>query len=124
VDETRKDGKDGINNYNTLPFANIPYANINSMGKQWIRNYALAIAKGMLAQVRGKFGAIPLPGDAVTLNAAELTTQSQSEKDGLKAELKELLDRLTYEAMVAQDAKMAEDAKTLQANVPMKIFVG
>jgi hypothetical protein len=71
-DSTRKDGKDGINNYNTLPFANIPYANINSMGKQWIRNYALAITKGMLAQVRGKFGAIPLPGDAVTLNAAEL----------------------------------------------------
>jgi hypothetical protein len=123
-DDTRKDGKDGINNYNTLPFANIPYANINSMGKQWIRNYALAIAKGMLAQVRGKFGAIPLPGDAVTLNAAELATQSQAEKDALKTELKELLDRLTYEAMVAQDAKMAEDAKTLQTNVPMKIFVG
>ncbi len=123
-DDTRKDGKDGINNYNTLPFANIPYANINSMGKQWIRNYALAIAKGMLAQVRGKFGAIPLPGDAVTLNAAELATQSQTEKDALKTELKELLDRLTYEAMVAQDAKMAEDAKTLQTNVPMKIFVG
>jgi hypothetical protein len=123
-DSTRKDGKDGINNYNTLPFANIPYANINSMGKQWIRNYALAIAKGMLAQVRGKFGAIPLPGDAVTLNAAELATQSQTEKDALKTELKDLLDRLTYEAMVAQDAKMAEDAKTLQTNVPMKIFVG
>jgi len=123
-DPTRLDGKDGINNYNTLPFANIPYANINSMGKQWIRNYALAIAKGMLSQVRGKFGAIPLPGDAVTLNAAELASQSQSEKDGLKTELKELLDRLTYEAMVAQDAKMAEDAKTLQTNVPMKIFVG
>ena len=94
------------------------------MGKQWIRNYALAIAKGMLSQVRGKFGAIPLPGDSVTLNASELASQSQSEKDALKTELKELLDRLTYEAMVAQDAKMTEDAKTLQTNVPMKIFVG
>jgi hypothetical protein len=121
---TRLDGKDGINNYNTLPFANIPYENINSMGKQWIRNYALAITKGMLAQVRGKFGSIPLPGDAVTLNAAELSTQSQTEKDALKTELKDLLDRLTYEALVAKDAKMAEDAKTLQTNVPMKIFVG
>ncbi len=121
---TRLDGKDGINNYNTLPFANIPYENINSMGKQWIRNYALAITKGMLAQVRGKFGAIPLPGDAVTLNASELATQSQTEKDALKTELKDLLDRLTYEALVAKDAKMAEDAKTLQTNVPMKIFVG
>ena len=43
------------------------------------------LQKGMLAQVRGKFGAIPLPGDAVTLNASELATQSQSEKDALKS---------------------------------------
>jgi hypothetical protein len=62
-DKTLKDGTDGVNNYNTLPFANIPYANINSMGKQWIRKYALAIAKGCLAQVRGKFGAVPIPGE-------------------------------------------------------------
>ena len=123
-DPTRKDGTDGINNYNTLPFSNIPYENINSMGKQWIRNYSLAITKGMLAQVRGKFGAIPLPGDAVTLNSAELASQSQSEKDALKVELKELLDRLTYASMVEQDAKKANDAKDLQINVPMKIFVG
>jgi hypothetical protein len=123
-DPSRKDGKDGINNYNTLPFANIPYANINSMGKQWIRNYALAVTKGMLAQVRGKFGAIPLPGNSVTLNASDLASQSQAEKEGLKAELKELLDKLTYSAMVEKDAKMADDAKTLQINVPMKIFVG
>ena len=78
----------------------------------------------MLAQVRGKFGAIPLPGDAVTLNSAELASQSQSEKDALKVELKELLDRLTYASMVEQDAKKANDAKDLQINVPMKIFVG
>jgi hypothetical protein len=123
-DSTRLDGKDGINNYNTLPFANIPYQNINSMGKQWIRNYALAITKGMLAQVRGKFGAIPLPGDSVTLNASELASQSQTEKDALKVELKELLDKLTYAALVEADTKMVDEAKTLQTSVPMKIFVG
>lgn len=123
-DPTRKDGTDGVNNYNTLPFANIPYDNINSMGKQWIRNYAFAITKGMLAQVRGKFGAIPLPGDSVVLNASELASQSQSEKDALKRELTELLDRLTYATLVETDAKKAEDTKTLQNNVPMKIFVG
>ena len=47
-DSTRKDGVDGVNNYNTLPFANIPYKNINSMGKQWIRKYALAIALSLI----------------------------------------------------------------------------
>jgi hypothetical protein len=123
-DPTRKMGADGINNYNTLPFANIPYENINSMGKQWIRKYALALSKEMLSQVRGKFGAVPLPGDAVTLNASELASQAQSEKEALKSELKELLDNLTYSAMVEKDAKMADDAKTVQSNIPSYIFTG
>lgn len=123
-DPTRKDGADGINNYNTLPFANIPYENINSMGKQWIRKYALALTKEMLSQVRGKFGAVPLPGDQVTLNASELASQAQSEKDSLKAELKELLDNLTYSSLVEKDAKMADDAKSIQVNVPSYIFTG
>jgi hypothetical protein len=48
-------GVEGVNNINTLPFDNIPYENINSMGKQWIRNYALALCKEMLGQIRGKF---------------------------------------------------------------------
>ena len=124
IDSTRKSGVDGINNYNTLPFANIPYENINSMGKQWIRKYALAISKGMLAQVRGKFGTVPIPGDSVTLNASELSAQAKEEQSILKEELKVILDNLTYSTMVEKDAKMAEDAKGLQSNVPSYIFVG
>ena len=60
----------GINNMNTLPFDNVPYQNINAIGKQWIRNYALALSKEVLGQVRGKFGSIPIPGESVTLNAS------------------------------------------------------
>ena len=123
-DSTRKSGMDGVNNYNTLPFANIPYININSMGKQWIRKYALALCKEMLGQVRGKFATIPIPGDSVTLNAAELTLQGKEEQKTLKEELKTLLDTLSYKLMVEKDAKMAEDAKTLQSNVPYYIYVG
>ena len=44
---------DGINNINTVPFGNIPYENINAIGKQWIRKYALALCKEMLGQIRG-----------------------------------------------------------------------
>ena len=79
-DDTREDGADGINNYNTLPFTNIPYKNINSMGKQWIRKFALSVAKEMLAQIRGKFGVIPIPGNEVTLNAADLLSQAKDEQ--------------------------------------------
>ena len=48
------DGVDGVNNINTLPFDNIPYENINAIGKQWIRKYGLALCKEMLGQIRGK----------------------------------------------------------------------
>jgi len=121
---THLDGIDGINNYNTLPFANIPYTNINSMGKQWIRKYSLALSKEMLSQIRGKFGTVPIPGESVTLNASELATQAKDEQRALKEELQTLLDNLTYSTLVEKDAKMAEDAKTLQTNVPHLIFVG
>jgi hypothetical protein len=123
-DSTRKSGIDGVNNYNTLPFANIPYKNINSMGKQWIRKYAIAVAKGMLAQIRGKFGAIPIPGEAVTLNSSDLSTQAKEEQDALKTELKELLDTLTYAALMDIDAKIAEDSNRFQVHIPMGIYRG
>ena len=41
-------GVEGINNMNTLPFENIPFKNINSIGKHWIRRFALALCKEML----------------------------------------------------------------------------
>lgn len=123
-DPTRKDGVDGINNVNTLPFANIPYENINSIGKQWIRKYALAVSKEMLGQVRGKFGSIPIPGNDIQLNASDLLSQAKDEQNALKEELKQILDTLTYDAMVEGDAKMAEDANRIQVNVPMSIYVG
>lgn len=123
-DPTRLDGVDGINNINTLPFSNIPYKNINSMGKQWIRKYALSVAKEMLGQVRGKFSSIPIPGNDINLNASELLSQAKEEQSSLKEELKQILDSLTYDAMVEGDAKLAEDANRIQVNVPMTIFVG
>ncbi len=39
--DDRKRGVDGVNNMSTLPLANVPFANINSVGKQWIRRFAL-----------------------------------------------------------------------------------
>ena len=43
-EDDRKYGADGVNNLNTLPFPNVPYKNINSIGKQWIRRFSLSLA--------------------------------------------------------------------------------
>ena len=118
-------GQKGINNMNTLPFENIPYESINSIGHQWIRRFALALSKETLGQVRGKFGGnVPIPGENVSLNASDLLSQAKEEQEKLREELKTILDELTYPKLVASDKEMAENAKNIMADVPNGIFVG
>jgi len=117
-------GVNGVNNMNTLPFGHLPFSNINSIGKTWIRNYCLAICKEILGQIRGKFAQLPIPNNSVTLNANELLGQAKDEKEKLREELKSILDELTYAKISEQEAMMSDNAnKTLSKN-PSLIFVG
>ena len=118
------DGTQGINNLNTVPFDNVPYANINSMGKQWIRKYALALCKEMLAQIRGKFTQIPIPGESVTLNHSELLAQAKEEQTTLKDKLMEMLKEVEYKELVKYDSETAEATATVFKASPLPIFVG
>ena len=118
------DGVRGVNNMNTLPYGNLPYENINSIGKQWIRKYALALCKEMLGQIRGKFTQIPIPGDNVTLNHSELLSQAQKEQDDLKDKLREMLKEMEYQELVKVSAEKADSAAKTFAFSPVPIFVG
>ena len=118
-------GQNGINNMNTLPFENIPYENINSIGKQWIRRFALALSKETLGQVRGKFGGnVPIPGENISLNASDLLSQAKEEQEKLREELKTQLDEMTYPKLLETDEAMTENAKKIMDDVPNGIFVG
>ena len=122
---TSDDSITGVNNMNTLPFANIPYESINSIGKQWIRRFALALSKETLGQVRGKFGGnVPIPGDNIQLNASDLLSQAKEEQNALRTELKEILDTMTYDKLAEMDKNMVENQSEIINNVPLKIFVG
>ena len=124
-DDDKGKSHEGINNMNTLPFENIPYESINSIGQQWIRRFALALSKETLGQIRGKFGgSIPIPGDNIVLNASDLLGQASSEQQALRDELKTQLDEMTYPKLIATDAEMSDKAQQVIKNVPMKIFVG
>jgi len=117
---------EGVNNMNTLPFGNIPFANINSIGKQWIRRYALALCKETLGQVRSKFGSVPIPGSDLKLNGTELITQAQAEIKSLKEELQNTLKELTYGKLAEQDATLAENTDKALQKIPNmgSIYVG
>ena len=123
-ESSRDIGLYGINNVNSLPFSNIPYDKINSIGKQWIRRFALALSKEMLGQVRSKFGSIPIPGNDVQLNGADLVSAAKEEQTALRDELKELLDELTYGKLIEGDADALENSNSVMAQIPMPIFTG
>ena len=122
--DTADSGLTGVNNMNTLPFSNLPYNSINSIGKQWIRRFSLAISKETLGQIRGKFGSIPIPGNDVTLNASDLLSQAQTEKEALREELKTVLDELTYEKLSEKQNNITTSALETMQKVPVGIFQG
>jgi hypothetical protein len=122
--ESSRTGVSGVNNMNTLPYGNIPYKHINSIGKQWIRRFAIALSKEMLGQIRGKFATLPIPGNDITLNASDLLSQAKEEQEKLREELKTVLDELTYSKLIETDRNILENSKLITANVPYGIFVG
>jgi len=118
-------GVNGVNNMNTMPMENLPYASINSIGKQWIRRFALALSKETLGQIRGKFGGqVPIPGDNVTLNSADLLSQAQSEQQNLRDELNKQLDEMLYAKLAEVDKGMVDNTDAIVGKTPLKIFVG
>ena len=117
-------GVDGINNINTLPFENIPYQKINSIGKQWIRRFALSLCKEMLGNIRSKFSTIPIPGDSVTLDGPALISQGQAEQEKLREELKTVFDELTYTKVAQTDVELSDAINSIEKRIPMLIFTG
>ncbi len=117
-------GVKGINNMNTLPYENIEYLNINSIGKQWIRRFALALCKEMLGNIRSKFATIPIPGNNVTLNGPSLVTEGKAEQTALRDELKTVLDEMTYPKLAAQTAEVVDNTTKTMQGTPLPVFVG
>lgn len=118
-------GLNGVNNMNTMPMENLPYESINSIGKQWIRRFALALSKETLGQIRGKFGGqVPIPGDNVTLNATDLLSQAATEQQNLREELNKQLDEMLYAKLAETDKAMVENTDAIVGKTPLKIFVG
>ena len=107
-----------------MPFENTPYQKINSIGKQWIRRFALALSKETLGNIRSKVGAIPIPGNSINLDGPALLSQAQSEQEKLREELKTIFDELTYTKIAQGDVELSDAVNKVQERIPMRIFVG
>ena len=107
-----------------VPYENPTYSNINSIGRSWIFEYALALSKEMLGYVRGKYTTVPIPGSEITLNQDDLIAAATSEKTSLIERLRTYLDSTSRKALLEKKAAEAENQKNILADVPMTIFIG
>ena len=111
----------GVSNMSNIPFGNLTYSRINSIGKQWIRQYTLSLSREQLGLIRSKFGNIPIPGGDVTLNGSELVTQGREDQTNLKTQLKEMLETMTYDKLIEIQSTRAEQMNKQLRYVPMPL---
>lgn len=118
------DGDNLITNIGEVPYDNPTYSFINSVGRQWIFKYTLALAKELLAYVRGKYQTVPVPGSEATLNQADLLTDARAEKEALLSNLREMLDQTSRNSQLERKANESENLNRTLNGVPMTIYVG
>jgi hypothetical protein len=112
-----------ITDVSNVPYENITYNTINAPGKQWIARYTLAVAKEMLASVRGKYSSVPIPGAEVTTNASELRSEASAEKQALVEELKLLLEEASRSKYMEREAAIAQNTQDILSKVPYPIYI-
>lgn len=120
----RKSETNLITNVGEVPYNNVQYNHINSVGRQWIYRYTLALTKELLGYIRGKYQQIPVPGSNTALNQADLLADARTEKVALLTELREMLDQTSRTAQLERKANESDNLKRITTEVPMTIFIG
>ena len=120
-----QDGTNKITNVSQVPYANPEYTKINSVGRSWIFEYTLALAKEMLGYVRGKYGnSVPVPGSSVTLNAPDLLSAATSEKTALIERLRSYFDETSRDKLLERRAQETDFRAKELNQVPFTIYIG
>jgi hypothetical protein len=112
-----------VTNVSNVPYENPVYTQINSIGKQWVRQYTLATVKEILAYVRGKYSTVPIPGSEVTLNQQDLLTDARAEKAALLEQLRAMLDVTSRKTQLENQASEADFIQKQLNNVPLPIYI-
>jgi len=113
-----------ISNISQVPYRNIDYDTINSVGRAWIFEYTLALVKEILGYVRGKYTQVPIPGAEVTLNQADLLASATSSKEALITKLREYFESTSRQALLERRQAESVARNSELGQVPMVIFIG
>lgn len=116
-------GSNIITNISEVPYQNPTYSGINSIGKQWIYQYALALTKEMLGYVRGKYSTIPIPGAETTLNQDALLTDAREEKRQLLEQLRLALDDSSRSKQLEKKSLESDYVSKMLNNIPLPFYI-
>lgn len=113
-----------VSDMSNAPYEHMKYGNINSVGRQWIFKYTLALVKENLGYIRGKYGSIPIPNGETSLNAGDLLTAAGNEKQGLVEELRTMLDTMTRAKLLEAKRAETEHLNVSLNGTPLAIYIG
>ena len=116
--------EDTITNVSNMPYQNPVYSLINSVGRQWIFEYTLAICKEILGYVRGKYSTVPIPNAEMTLNQSDLLGAATAEKKALLERLRAYFDETSRANMLERKVREQDAVLRELDQVPRVIYIG
>ena len=122
VTQTKTSGK--VSDPSNIPYKFIVYNEINSMGRNWIRKYTLALAKELLGIIRSKYASLPLPNGEVSMDGESLKSEGREEKANLLEELNEFLEAVSKKEQALTEQEVANSQQEVLNKAPLKIYIG
>jgi len=102
-----------------VPFGNLTYSKVNSVGRQWTRQYSLALATELLGTIRSKFSTVPIPQGDLTLDGAGLVSRGKEDKAKFIEQLRAMLESMTYDKFIEINANKAENIQKQLRTIPV-----
>jgi len=112
-----------VSDLSNIPYDNIQYKNINSIGRNWVYRYTLALAKEVLGNIRSKYENIPIPDAQIRMDGDALRRESAQEKDNLIKEIRETLEQTGHQAQMKKHMENAEAMQAMFKYIPVPFYI-
>ena len=112
-----------VSDLSNIPYDNIQYKNINSIGRNWVYRYTLALAKEVLGNIRSKYENIPIPDAQIRLDGDALRREASQEKDNLLKEIRETLEQTGHQAQMKKHMENAEAMQAMFKYIPVPFYI-
>ena len=124
TDVTQLQTANKVSDPSNIPYKFITYSEVNSMGRNWIRKYTLALAKELLGIIRSKYASLPLPNGEVNMDGEALKAEGREEKANLLEELNTFLEAISKKEQATTEQEVANAQQEVLNKAPLKIYIG